>query len=88
MSEENQTEQESGASIKLRLPASFKEEVEAAAGSLQISVSALTRLALVSYMKAIPAPASRILQDDPDADLRHRNPVVVPDLPPDGKEAA
>lgn len=88
MSEENQNEQEPGASIKLRLPASFKEEVEAVAGSLQISVSALTRLALVSYMKEHPVPASRVLQDDPDADLRHRNPVLVPDVATKGKDAA
>lgn len=25
---------------------------------------------------------------DPDADLRHRNPVIVPDRRPDGREAA
>jgi antitoxin component of RelBE/YafQ-DinJ toxin-antitoxin module len=49
MSEGNTNE--TGAAIKLRLPAAFKAEVEEAAESMHISVSALTRIALAEYIK-------------------------------------
>lgn len=48
--------------------------------------SDLIRLAVDTILAA--DTAGTLLAPDPDADLRHRNPVVVPDRSPDGKEAA
>lgn len=48
---DDSTESNSGKDIKLRLPAEFKAEIEAAAKSMHISVSAMTRLALAEYIQ-------------------------------------
>ena len=57
MSEEN-IEIQSGADIKLRLPAEFKSEIETAAKAMHISVSAMTRLALAEYIRLHFRPAT------------------------------
>lgn len=72
--------------VSVRLSPEQVSRLDELAGTTYRRRSDLIRLAVDSLITA--EANGTILTPDPDADLRHRNPVVVPDLSVEGKEAA
>ena len=72
--------------VSVRLSPEQVSRLDELAGATYRRRSDLIRLAVDSLITA--EANGTILTPDPDADLRHRNPVLVPDVAAKGKDAA